>query len=82
MRQPRPQWPRPGTPPAPECDPHLSLVGTPDFIRAEALAHKHGLTYLSISGVVKLLLLIKDIESQHDATTTDTSHALKLKRYR
>lgn len=73
MSTPRVTSPRTRTPPSPECDPYIGQTGTPEFVRAEALAHKHGLTYLSISGIVKLSLLIRDIEAQRMATDTCTA---------
>ncbi len=80
MNPPQAKLPRAGKLPAPEPDKHIGKASTADFARTEAIAHRHGLTYLSISGIVKLSRLIKDIEAQRDKGN-DITTVSELKRH-
>jgi hypothetical protein len=55
----------------PDVDPYAHMQHTEDFKEAEALAHAHGLGYLSISGVFKLSRLIAAVRKP----TTNENHA-------
>lgn len=47
----------------PDIDPHIDQVDQPAFKEAQALAMQFDLAYLSISGVHKLSLLIREVRS-------------------
>lgn len=49
----------------PQIDPYAHTQHTDAFKEAERLAHGHGLTYLSISGVHKLSCLIAAVRAEH-----------------